>query len=338
MIRTHGHLPALIAVAPNGEDRIHALIVGRDATVRNPADLYSAATHVWRARELAWTTACCVWQIGAWHLFCRIRDESHFALRTWWGDRIVLNLDRADILLSAALADPLIASAIRDAEIASVRRFLVDEAPAAIEQLAMSEESRPDTRESRRRQWRLETAIYLIGVHGLTDEVKRLRVLESMNVPTRRRSGATYATCVFECHRLRSIAQQALRMLDEAPEGYAACEFMGEMVDGVSIPQCVPNRLALASQLRATMRAHEVLALMGSPDFYRTASRRWDPGASTFSRFADWEYDELGPNGWETLRIRWEQSNQAESSIMAIDRFPAKWHADTYRDRALVGF
>lgn len=295
----------LIAVDPTGHDRCCVGLLTEGFTDEENA----AYVHN--------TTAGPMWSGYSLWYFLDAGDQHLFILRPWWGRRLVLNLERGKLRDET----PDIA---RDAA-AFERRYVMDELTKGVA-----------TRKQREKDGRYEAvrpvlkASYLAGRLPVPEAAPLLEQLQAASYIGSSTSGGLGSGEQFEgevnphsykTFTLRQVVQLSLRRLGERPRPFAANQLIVEYEDFDKVHPYTPKaaiapRAMNAGNVKAGMKAEQVLDLLGGPDFV---------GYDT------WEYD-MDADPPFSLILRWD----ARSVIDAEKKTPAVWEEGFARDAQIV--
>jgi hypothetical protein len=271
------------------------------------------------------TTAGPDWAGHAIHYFITIDDQPHFCARTWWGRRILINLN--DLRL---VDDDPHEKALRHREKSLVLNLLtaaVKESPPEntledeeeIQQIltAVYQSSRMQIIEAKPLLKQLEVSPYVGGGGGMLDN----RGLKPGDIHPLQRRDFT----------LRQMVQRSLRGLGEKPrEDLPATQLhylAFRHVDGISIldtgrpyepKKHVSSRHERTSKLKHKLNPQEVLDLLGPPD-------------EVIPVRAQWRYD-IDTDSPYSFLITWED-HRTVSKIERI-RPPLWFHSDVFEEHA----
>lgn len=272
-----------------------------------------------RAHEAESTSAGSFWAGASTSVFVALSGRPHFALRTWTGRRIVLELERGQLVSTLSAADE---AALQAAEVASVRAALEAAAPLAATWNAL--EGPQDQQAARG----VAGAITLAGLLGQRDLAPLVRPFEAVAIVVGWQTSSTLR-CTQARYWLRPAAALALRRLGAEPAGYGNHLFFETAATmaapwdpsarRLEVPDPVADREARARSLASGVNAREVLALLGAPDAVEASG---------------WEYD-LGGEDGRTLRLRfgWWHTDR----VKAIDELrPPAWVTSQDRERELA--
>lgn len=334
IIRTHGFSPELIAVGIDGRDVLRIRLESED----EEPDFRSPGM-VWELAHLAHTTAGLYWSSGSWRCFFRHEGRTAFTWRAWWGQRLVLDLERGAFLTDRTpIAGEFLADAIA-AEQAGVLSLLADLSGRMDEVEALFEWEPDPEDELRPALSEVDAALHLVGVHRIREAIPYLRQWERLDVPVYERSTFTMPDdWSLEGQRYRPIAQSSLKRLGEDPAGYPAYQFVRELdlseeTERHPLPAHLPDRATRAQRVHPGMTAPDVLGLLGSPDFVHHNFRR---SGELHSEVEDWEYDHKLESGWTTFRIRWEEIDD-QPALTEVAWLPPDWLESTVRDAEFLG-
>jgi len=323
VIRTHGFAPEVIAIDPAGK-------VGPRVGIRGSwAAEAPAGVATWQAEHMAHSTAGNYWAGDSWPCFVPCADSLLFSWRSYWGDRLVIDLPRGTLLSGADLAAR--EAALSAAEKRGAYALLAELTPqlAAVLRWLDSREEQEAPAPLLPRLRRLRAALLLAGVHRLWQCVPFLRAWEEVDRPSMLRGSNALEEGWLQVQYFRPVAQHALRLLDEEPLGLPAYHFtLSDMVQRRAVPERVRQRADRLRELRPEFGPEQVLALVGYPDHiqWRTVADDWHE---------DWEYDTRTAAGWQTLRLRWSGRDQPGRITQIVER-PSYWLRSNERELALL--
>jgi hypothetical protein len=367
ILRTHGSRPEVIAVAPSdGRDVLRVRVEGEadeaveKVLLREPSAGDDDITVHWTCRDLHFTTAGNYWSLDAWPYFFRLHEKPFFAWRAVGGQRLVIDLLAGALVTESSPGCSELAQEMDEAEKRDVRallRALAPQLPEIQRVMARAEAEESDEADEAERALlkradvgAARAAIYLAGLHRLSECIPLLRTWESLESP----SGMTGSIAMgqpwlVQSQWFRPIVQHALRVLGEQPAAaYPAYAFRQDDKPPPKTPPRAsdfPERAA--ASLDASMSAMQVLNLLGMPDFVRKES---ELHGEIYRWTEDWEYDVLeranswdarDARAWATLRITWEDVETATSTtsrIVNIEHVPAEWLRSDRRALEMLGF
>lgn len=268
VVHARGHL---VVISPKGESVLSHDVVGElVANLRSSryVHFYSHGGPGWAGRSRAW--------------FPVLDGCAHFCVRTWWGERILLDLERArrtsDEPHHGALerderawALEALASVTRHARALELRRRVPIELYATLEELL--------------------SAITLAGRAGLAEAEPLLRPFELLRAIDRGISPPFWWSSIgfVDGYGFRAEAALALRRLGARPRGFATYAFHrggdpgSELI--AEIPECVGDLERRAREVAPRLPAEDVLRLFGSPDFVMHREPwAWDLGVDATLR------------------------------------------------------
>ncbi len=284
-----------------------------------------------RRRYVHWTTAGLQWSGLSYWRFFTLQGRLHFVVRTWWGRRVIVDLNAAKVVpVRHPMREEL--DEIETAFVLETLEAVAKMAPPTGDQCA---EDVPDE---------VYTAAYISGRRGIKAASLFLGKLETWEVRWSTTfggwgcdvRGGEINPFEYADFRLRQIAQLSLRRLGEKPECYAATRFrfheegpnLGEIVN---VRSPFSERGSKTDGVKTDMRPLAVLREIGAPDYvgYRShiTQRR---GASSRSV---WEYDIDGDAPY-TLQIEWDPDKAVVLSVKKIE--PPLWQEGETRDEDLV--
>lgn len=317
IIRTHGFRPEVIAVSPSGRDVVRVRVLdasgklppgwGRDET---RAD--DVPTHQWSARHLSSTSAGMYWTGSSWAYFLDWHDNAYFVWRTYWGDRLVIDL-RNSLLLEDCTQLPALRQAMDEEERRGVLHLLADLSPHMSQIEDLIARGFQEDGDEKAHLWEqlasLTAALHLAGVHRIAATIPHLRRWEPIDC----RSYTTSSTALgrgwsLEVQRFRPILRHSLRLLGEEPRPFPAYGFVRGDGARLAIPERVGPPHKLAAEIKHDMPARQVLELLGAPDHIRQRSH--PAGQRLFYWTEEWEYDSCVDGRWVTWRITWEKKDR----------------------------
>lgn len=300
VVRTHGWGSAgLVTISPAGRvvqrvDLLADVFVGRWA---------SFVQH---------STAGPFWSQASHSYFVAIDGRELFCARTWWGQRVVLDLERGE----------------RVDDGPHTRRLEREEGAWALATLEATKREAPSWREAV--DWdvtrSVTAALNLIAALRPDGAEPCVRPHEACPVVTystscaealgdRTSCGRRVAWTMF-CHGVRAHARRALRRIGAAPGHHATYSFECEGADGQAAALLLPGPVSARGQrARAVapgLSGHGVLRLLGSPDHVDRA----------------WEFDLDEPP--QTLRLHFESGH-----VDRVELDEPAWLGDA-RDRCLL--
>lgn len=348
-IRTHGFRPEVIVVSPTGHDTVRVRIADatddEDAEV-DPSDTRPASGTVpnlsWPAKHLSHSTAGSYWAGHSWPYFLRWAGNPYFVWRTYWGDRLVIDLAHAAIASLAGDPTAAFREAMDEEEKQGVLALLTDLSGhlPEVEGLVARRRSGEDDEEGELEPWReklrrVTSALHLAGIHRVRDAIPHLRGWEPVDCPSYSTGTTAFGRGWWvQVQHFRPILRQSLRLLGEQPRGFPAYYFQ-QTPDKVRL--AVAERPGVAHEqaagLRDTLSTHEVLDLLGTPDHIL---RRSHPvGRGLYKWTEEWEYDSLLAGRWITLRITWEEAGRV-GRIGRVEEVGPYWLEDDSRATELL--
>lgn len=344
ILRTHGFNPEVIAVSPSGHDAIRVRVVGEHGAPGSPKDGSARkheqeARYEWRAQRLGLSTAGAFWADNSWPYFFRGDDTACFAWRTYWGQRLVLDLTHATLVPEDSPERASLTQAMDDEEKRGVHALLLELSEQRDEVLKFlaqrnSEEVTPQPLLDKLK--RAVAAFHLAGVHRLRECIPFLRRWEAIDYPRYRRGSTAFgmgSPWWLEAQAFRPILHHALRLLGEEPQGYAAYHFRRD-TERLPIPERLTDRRQRAADLNPSMSAEQVLQCVGSPDHVR--QRAHPTGKGLYRSTEEWEYDFRAADAWVTLRLTWEEHRKT-GRITSIEEVPADWLQTDERVLEILG-
>lgn len=348
IIRTHGFQPEVIAISPTGDEVLRVEIHGAEKQgVTEPVKLLpqAANTRIWHADQLQFTTAGTFWAQNSCRYFFQLNQSDYFVWRTFWGQRLAIDLTNAEIL-SEAEQEPLsICHAIQKTE-ADGAYTLLSELVAQFTEIQQLLNQRSEVAKDSHRLVeklrQMKSAIHIAGVHRVTSCIPLLRILEEIDCPDYSTSSTAMGTnWDIQVQHFRPILHHTLRLLGEEPLGFATYYFHLSDKSRFVMPERVTDRNIKAGQVTKQMTAEQVLQLLGSPDHVKKVSREVDkrfqrPGFGKRFQWTEfWEYDFLICNLWETFCISWEQDGR-DGKISQIATAPSSWLQSSDRESEIL--
>jgi hypothetical protein len=340
VLRTHGFKPEVVAISPSGQETLRVRIYGPEVSP-NEETVSRPHTFAWLAQKLIHSTAGMYWTASSWPFFLRHNNTFYFIWRTWWGQRLIMDLDHGCVLEDGKGVDEALGIAIAQKEGATAAALvsrLMPKVDEINELLANRREKAEDTEDAEEPAiisdlHRLKAAINLIGFHRVDRCIPDLQAMEKLDCP----AYSTSTTALrneysLQVQHFRPIIQHSLRLMGAVPSGFATYNFCRDK-KLLSIPDLIQNRLERTTSLNKQMNAFQVLELLGSPDFIHRTSRK----VGKFYVWPErWDYDFLTPNDWETLSLQWEEEGK-KIWIADISRGPSTWMNTTDRESRLLG-
>jgi hypothetical protein len=323
-IRTHGFDPAVILLRPDGSAllRVRVTAAGdaegpddKGTSPRNADRLEGEREVAWQATNLSMTTAGAFWAGNSWPYFCECELGHYFVWRTFWGDRLIVDLDLAKLVTDDEITQRL-SDAFDCVERNNVN-IMFDDLMRHFEAAQSYLTRRHDDSE---RQWpssrhpvrRLLQAFHLISVHQMREYLPLLRSWEVIDCP----SSSTGCVALrdhwwVESQFLRAVICQSTRSLGVEPRGYPSFNFRRSIDEPsrFALPECLSDRRDRLQKLGEAPKAADVLSVVGAPDHIRKRSHPVERGFYGWTE--EWEYDVLVGGNWRTLRLTWEEVGKA---------------------------
>lgn len=352
VIRTHGFSPEVIALSPDGRDVVRVRVTPANPDRVAPAPGGTPPVYFWPLEQMACSTAGNYWASHSWRYFFRHRGDPHFAWRTSWGQRLVIDLAQADAYLDGALP-PELGDAVA-AEEGRRATALLAELSARMGEvrplLAGAGDGEDSDNQLLERVRLASAALHLAGVHRLRECVPYLREWEEFDVPSSS-MGSTAMTGHWwlETQHYRPVAHHSLKLLGEVPRGFPTYHFVertNEASVRFPVPECLPDRAERAAGLARPMSAEEVLRvgsrtspedvlrMLGAPDFVRRRSRQV---GRVYVWPEDWEYDHRVDGYWRTLRLTWEERD-GRGHLAAAEEVGPYWLDSDEREAEYLRF
>ena len=269
------------------------------------------------------STAGLYWSSYSWPYFAPILGRPFFAWRASWGQRLVIDLEKALVLSETQQSAAPIATALNEAEKRGVHKFLFTMSKRIAEV-----RERLQKKEEFEIQHPLDegigcaaSALHLAGVHQIRACIPFLRQWEDIDFPRISMGTVTNRDWWLEIQHFRPIVHHSLRLLNEEPAGYAPFHFCFLDKNRFSVPERLTDRFERKEKLAQGMSVQQVLLLLGSPDHIKRRSRK---EGKIYKWYEGWEYDFLDDDGWMTLRITWKEVER-KGRIIAIKEVPAYW-------------
>jgi len=353
VIRTHGMRPEVIAVNPAGQDAVRVRVFGpldadsdSDSDADSPSRDQAAARRVpiqtWTARHLQYTTAGYYWSLFSWPYFLRSGSIDYFVWRTFWGQRLVINLTAGKVLPEDKVQPAELAQAMDLEERRGATELLTDvtaQLPEVQAVLAREPGGKEPTGEEKalkerawERAWRAVAAIQVLGAHRVAECLSLLRKWEPVEcLAYTTRSNAMTEGWHLSAQLIRPAVHHALKHLGEQPGGYPVYRFARGLSrhEEIPLPTPPPDRDGILARLPPGAAARRVLEQAGSPDHIRRASHLVE---GSYQWTEDWEYDSFKDGKWSTLRITWRERPR-RPRIEKVEQVDAYW-LDT--DKRLV--
>jgi hypothetical protein len=246
--------------------------------------------------------------------FATDQGKSYFVVRTWWGRRVILDLESG----RAAADAGSLAKQLDEAD----REFVRTTLDAAVKDYRKS----PNGDEVASAAARM--AIYMAGQLHMKECVPALRSLEDVPYSgtlaisgddNENRESQPDFTC-WEEFTVRRVVQLSLRRLDQVPRYFPLTQFRVYSKDYSKrkpfMPALDKSRIEQAAAVRKGMQPIEVLRLVGAPDF--------NCGLL-------WEYD-MDDRSPYTLIIEWDKMR-----VISVERkSPATWKDGESRDLEIM--
>ncbi len=335
ILRTHGFRPELVVVSPRGKDVLRVGVTGSGSEHKNCSTTTPAC--VWSPERMGFSTAGLYWAQNSWRYFFRHQNSTYFVWRTYWGQRLLLDLSNATLLPQPETSDPLFLALV-EAEKQTVCDLLsafsdkMDEVKKWFQPRANEEAEQ----EADPRIRFLRSAFHLVGVHRIASVVSLLRDWEEIDYPSVSMGSHAMVECWWlEVQYFRPILHLSLRLLGQEPLGYPTYHFRIYDGDRFSLPERVAERRTKATRVSKDMPAETVLQMLGSPDFVKQRSvqvgeiYRWSE---------DWEYDFRVPEGWKMFRITWGEKEGRKGRILQIETVPSYWLDTDEREQEILHF
>ncbi|MBN2580963.1 MAG: hypothetical protein JXB10_18420 [Pirellulales bacterium] len=267
------------------------------------------------------TTAGPMWEGLSLRHFLKVGKEALFIIRPWWGRNIVINLAQGKIIPETAAISKAIAKYQHDYVLAELKKGIESRKKL---HLTKKEE------QGHRLDGDLRIASYLAGVLKVVEAVPLLRQLEDYNYSGCSVSGGLgalekYENEVnphdYEVFTLRQKIQLSLRRLGVIPKPLPGVRFRMDFEDFNKSYYYDPPALKVprhenADKIQKGMKAEQVLALLGGPDFVC---------------YGRWEYDMDGKPPF-TLILQWD----AHHVIGVKKKTPPLWQKGFCRDEQVV--
>lgn len=311
VIRTadHGHPMELIAISPEG-----------DATGR--VRLFDTLFQHNEKRFQYWSlsTAGIRWGVQYCHFyFTSLGDLPCFCLRTWWAERLVINL----VSGQAIEVDPESEQKLFHVE----SQFVLDTLTGTLDwqwatmrgrAILVQQANQPTLRDG-------TLAIHMAGLMKLDEAAPYLWVLQDCPyVGTTTGSSGPYQSASggikpysYQSLTIRQLTQLSLRRIDVRPAGYQSTKLYRDRA-GYWHPEdpIAGHREARVGDIGRGQTPEQVLEKIGAPDFIESKV---------------WEYD-IDDSTPYTLLIEWGEEGVEKVSR----RTPAKWADGITRDRSLA--
>lgn len=248
----------------------------------------------WEEKKfVVWSTAGPIWEAHSRWYFFEHRGELHFAVRTYWGRRVVIRLHDGKQIAERPAIRAAAAKAERDWAIEVLRRNLELFKNTVFVQRSQQEHGST--------YWDTWTALWILGMDKVAESTALLREAEVLDglqreewvrikYPNRERLIDPDA---HELLLLRAHAQLALRRIGEVPRDVSAVMFAWDRARFLDPPQERPNRPTKAERtamIRVGMTPEDVVRVGEEPD-------RAD--------YDVWEYHVDGDSPY-TVRVIWE--------------------------------
>jgi hypothetical protein len=335
IIRTHGFQPEVIAVSPAGHDRCRVRIVGEEFDSSNEVEKVASS---WLAQRAQFTTAGVFWTGYSWPYFYHKDTLNLFVCRTWWGKRLVIDLDKGCLINLDDQSSSDLPRAFMEHESASASELLssLSSQMKGIHSLLASKKALTAKDKALREQiMSVRSAILLVGDHRLVECADLLKLWEPIDYPSYSTGSNVLGKHWVEAQFFRPQVQHVLRLLEIEPQGYAPY-FFTRYDQRLKIPECVEGRIKLTKKVVASMSPMDVLGLLGTPDYLL------DPRHTVDGQYVPveiWEYDHLVEKSWRTFRIVWKAGikRSAAPKMQSAAETPAAWINSKERELALYG-
>lgn len=344
ILRTHGFRPEVIAVSPAGDDAVRVRVLGppqfpTHADGQPVAPGRPAAPEFdWHATHRSDSTAGNYWSQNSCRYFFSHDTRPHFAWRTYWGQRLVLDLANCRALPESDnwSQSAAVTRACEEQERRWARGVLselfarADDVAAWIDDRRRRKRDDDDDAEAQDddsaalRALLLDApaAADLAGHYRLHDCADLLLRCEPFDIPSHSEgSTAMPGDTWIEHQHLRPVVQHALRRLGREPLGYPTYHFGPLNVTRIAVPERTVVTEGVLSQLTPALTARQVLALVGPPHHVHRQSH---PKGTLFEWTEDWEYDRRVDGRWLTRRITWEKARRT-GRIRQIEDVPPYW-------------
>jgi hypothetical protein len=245
--------------------------------------------------------------------FTTRQGSSYFVVRTWWGHRVILDLESGRLASDTGS----LATVLDQADRTFVRTTL----EAAVKEY----QKRPTSDEVASAPVRM--AIYMAGQMHMKECIPSLRLLEdcpymgeSALFEGEEPKEGELDYRIWEVFNVRQVVQLALRRLNELPKSLPSAQFRPYHEDHrlgkPFVPVLSKPRADLAASIHRGMQAIDVLRLLGSPDF--------NCGVL-------WEYEMDGRKPY-TLLIEWDD----KGAKSVVRKTPASWQNGDCRDLEIM--
>jgi len=307
VVRTHSHFPtSLVGLSPLGE----RLFEFQAEELFAPGRL---------ERFAGWTSVGCWWNDESHAWFPILEGREHFCLRTRWGDRVLVDLERRQKVDDQPYRDELEAH----------------EAAWVLETLRLMEThetewngSWPDDDASFRPTLESAIAAIVLAGHSRVQQAEALlRKFESLRLVRWRTSCPPLSEedlrpesasdndwfghgQDLEYYMFRAPATVALRRIGATPTGFSSCRISRRSdATALVLPEFIPDLVARAETVRTGMPLINALMTLGSPN--RLGGLHWDwdlEDEQTLRLRFDYEYDEkiARIDGSELLPAAWK--------------------------------
>ncbi len=263
------------------------------------------------------STAGPMWSGYSLWYFLDVGDQHLFVVRPWWGRRVVLSLESGKLL---------------DETQESSRSAAAYERHYVMTELAKGVETRKEweKEECCGAVWPILNASYLAGRLPVPEAAPFLEQLQEVSYSGSSTSGGLgfgerfegeVNPHSYETFTLRQVVQLSLRRLGKTPRPLAANQFYMEYEVYTKNHPYLPKAIAVprainAGNVKVSMRAEQVLGLLGGPDFV---------GYDT------WEYD-MDANPPFSLIVKWD----ARKVTDVKKKTPVLWKDGFVRDEQIV--
>lgn len=263
------------------------------------------------------TTAGPMWSGYSLWYFVVVGNQPLFVVRPWWGRRVVLNLETGKLFNETPN--------VSMSAVAYERQYVVTELTEAVQTRKKWEKE-----ECCEVVWPILNASYLAGRLPVPEAAPLLEQLQEVSYSGSSTSGGLgfgerfegeVNPHSYETFTLRQVAQLSLRRLGKTPRPLAANQFDVQYEVYKKNHPYTPKppsmlRASNAGNVKAGMKAEQVLDLVGGPDFV---------GYDT------WEYD-MDANPPFSLIVKWD----ARKVIDVERKTPVLWREGFVRDEQIL--
>lgn len=310
----------------------HVIGIAPGGTTALDIDILGCIPETERKDYVLWSTAGFMWAANSHWYFLDFEEKPLFCIRTWWGRRIVVDLQAGETLGVEAGSE--LEKALFNSEKELVLRTLEQGANLG----EALEDAGPDATVN---VWSAITAAHMAGRMRIREAVPKLRQLEASKY-----IGSSGGGFVFSLHglkkgeidptewsdfNLRKVTQLSLRRMGERPACHPATEFRHyakryeDMKPFEPLAHAEP-REQRAGSVKENMKPLEALKEIGPPDYVGCGPGPWPQNWY-------WDYDMDAEEPY-TLRVTWNAETPTVQSTQRI--MPPLWQVGDTRDGEIL--